>query len=150
MPPAPEVGDVVLGEVVELHPSGALVRLAEGAMGFLHASEMCPAPDDNGPMWVTVGEQVLAKVIGYDRMGRPTLSLRRVTPEDRESWAFHKEAVEFRSVLQTQTRVVPSGEEAGEAQERIERRLKKWIDTTQAALAKLRRKRAGRPKLLWE
>jgi len=141
----PLVGDVVAGEVTEIHPNGAMVRLAGGQVGFLHVSEMDLTPDGEGPAWVRIGDRVVAKVVGYDRLGRPSLSVRRATDWDREALEFHQQALEFNTALRRQAGLALNGPQGTEEEEPIEWRLRKWLTTTQSAMAKLRRRRATRP-----
>ncbi|MBC7092414.1 S1 RNA-binding domain-containing protein [Candidatus Bipolaricaulota bacterium] len=136
-----KVGDLSLGKVLEIHPNGALIGLAEGEAGFLHLTEIAEEPVGRVEDYLTEGQQVLVKVIGYDRLGRPSLSLRRVTDRDREAAEFHREAIEFRSVLANRSISVPLPERP---EERLEWRLSRWLDEAEAALARLRKHRAGR------
>lgn len=130
------VGDVAVGKVLEVQPNGALIGLAEGGVGFLHASEM--ADPGRG---LTPGQEVLVKVIGLDRLERPALSMRRVTDGDRDAMAYHLEAVGFRSALASRPLAVPP---APTPEERVEWRLQAWIKTAEGALGRLRRRQASR------
>lgn len=127
------VGDLAFGKVLELQPTGALVGLPTGEVGFLHLSEVQGA--------LTAGQEVLVKVIGLDRRDRPTLSIRRVTDQDRDAMAYHREAVEFGSAL-TARPLVPPPPAAPE--ERVEWRLGAWLRTAEGALGRLRRRQAAR------
>lgn len=138
----PQVGDLVVGKVVKLHPHGAVVALADGVWGFLHASEI-PA---EGPSWtgasqnLSEGQEVLVKVIGSDRRGRPSLSLTRVTPRDRETAEFHREVQAMRSALAGHP-VAAAGEPREEG---IESRLERWLGEAEGFIARLRRNRTKR------
>ncbi|GAB4309647.1 MAG: hypothetical protein Kow0097_10860 [Candidatus Bipolaricaulota bacterium] len=133
MTPKLGVGDLVLGKVIEIQANGALLGFPGGEVGFLHASEIV----GDG---LSVGQELLVKVIGFDRLERPTLSLRRVTDQDREAIAYHREAIEFRSALIARS-AAPPVEEPGE---RIEWRLEAWLKATEAALGRLKRRRGAR------
>lgn len=141
MTPALRVGDLAVGKVLEIQVNGALIGFPEGGVGFLHTSEI-PAPSDGpGERALVVGQEVLVKVIGSDRLERPALSLRRVTDQDREAIAYHREAIEFRSALTSRAAATPLPEEP---EERVEWRLEAWLKATEAALARLRRRRGTR------
>lgn len=130
------VGDVAWGKVLEVQPNGALIGLAEGGVGFLHASE---AADPGGGL--TPGQEVLVKVIGLDRLERPALSMRRVTDGDRDAMVYHREAVEFRSALASRPLAASP---APTPEERVEWRLQAWAKTAEGALGRLRRRQATR------
>ncbi|MCX7750091.1 MAG: S1 RNA-binding domain-containing protein [Candidatus Bipolaricaulota bacterium] len=129
------VGDLAFGKVLELQPTGALVGLPTGEVGFLHLSEV---PDGAGGSLVP-GQELLVKVIGLDRLERLALSVRRVTDEDRDAMAYHREAVEFRSALASRPLTAPPPPE-----ERLEWRLQRWLKTAEGALGRLRRRQAAR------
>lgn len=127
----PRVGELVWARVLELLPNGALLQLEEEEQGFLPISEASAEE-------LNVGAEVVVKVIGYDRASRPVLSMRRVSEADREEAQFHREALEFRSVLSA--RALPISEEK-QAEERVEWRLARWISQAEGVL----RRRRSRP-----
>jgi len=141
MTPKLRVGDLVLGKVIEIQPNGALIGFPEGEVGFLHVSEIVEDGLSSGEKGLAVGQELLVKVIGSDRLERPTLSLRRVTDRDREAIAYHREAIEFRSALIARSAAGPPAAEPGE---RIEWRLEAWLKATEAALGRLQRRRGVR------
>lgn len=140
MTPQLRVGDLAVGKVLEIQANGALVGFPEGGVGFLHASEMPEGAATSGELALTVGQELLVKVIGSDRLERPALSLRRVTDQDREAIAYHREALEFRSALTSRsTTPLPD-----EPDERVEWRIAAWLKATDAALGRLKRRRGTR------
>lgn len=139
MTPKVRVGDLLVGKVIEIQAHGALVGFPEGEVGFLHVSEI--PPGDLAPNGPSVGEEVLVKVIGSDRLERPTLSLRRVTDQDREAITYHREALEFRSALVSRSAATPL---PTAPEERVEWRLAAWLGATDGALGRLRRRWGGR------
>ncbi|MBC7220365.1 S1 RNA-binding domain-containing protein [Candidatus Bipolaricaulota bacterium] len=141
MTPKLRVGDLVLGKVIEIQVNGALLGFPGGEVGFLHSSEIVEDGLSLGEKGLAVGQELLVKVIGSDRLERPTLSLRRVTDQDREAIAYHREAIEFRSALIAHSPAAPLAEER---EERIEWRLEAWLKATEAALGRLKRRREGR------
>ncbi len=141
MTPKLRVGDLVLGKVLELQFNGALIGFSEGGVGFLHASEMPDELGGSGEKGLTIGQEVLVKVIGSDRLERPTLSLKRVTDQDRAAIEYHREAIEFRSALTNRSAAVPLPEQP---EERVEWRLAAWLKATDTALGRLKRRRGMR------
>lgn len=135
------VGDLTWGKVLEILPNGAVLYLDEETQGFLHLSEIADEPVNRVEDRLQEGDQLLVKVIGYDRLGRPTVSLRRVTEMDREMAEFHREAVEFRALLSQRVVSVP---EPQRTEERLEWRLSRWLAEAEAALSALRRRRNER------
>jgi len=137
----PNVGDLVVGKVVEIRPNGAVVALSDKEVGFLHISEIAEEGISRIEDRVKEGQELVLKVIGYDRMGRPSLSLTRVTPRDKEAVEDHREVVRMRSALTGRPLTLP---EEHPPEERIEWRLAGWIEEAEAALIKLRRNRSRR------
>jgi len=134
------VGDLVWAKVLELLPNGALLQLDEETSGFLHLSEIGEGVS-SAEEKLAEGMEVLVKVIGTDHLGRPLLSLRRVTEADREAAEFHREALEFRSLLSRRS-LAP--EEGGKTEDRLEWRLSRWLAEAEASLTTLRRRRNER------
>jgi len=137
----PNVGDLVVGKVVEIRPNGAVVALSDKEVGFLHISEIAEEGISRIEDRVKEGQELVLKVVGYDRMGRPSLSLTRVTPRDKEAVEYHREVVRMRSALTGRPLTLP---EEHPPEERIEWRLAGWIEEAEAALIKLRRNRSRR------
>jgi len=138
---SPKVGDLVIGRVVEIRPNGAVVALPDEEVGFLHISEIAEEGVNRIEDHISEGQELVLKVIGYDRLGRPSLSLARVTPRDREAVEFHREVVRMRSALAGRSVNLPEEEPP---EERIEWRLARWLEEAEASLARLRRNRAKR------
>ncbi len=135
------VGDLVWAKVLEIVPNGALLSLDEETQGFLHLSEIADEPVTRVEERLQEGAELLVKVIGYDRLGRPTVSLRRVTELDRETAEFHREAVEFGALLSQRVTSVP---EPQRTEERLEWRLRRWLTEAEATLNTIRRRRNER------
>lgn len=141
MTPKLKVGDLLVGKVLEIQANGALIGFPEGGVGFLHASEI---PDEDarpGERNLVLDQELLVKVIGSDRLERPALSLRRISDQDREAIAYHREAIEFRSALTNRSAAIPLPEKP---EERIEWRLQAWIKGSETALGRLKRRRGTR------
>ncbi|HEC63367.1 MAG TPA: S1 RNA-binding domain-containing protein, partial [Candidatus Acetothermia bacterium] len=96
---AHHVGELVVGKVAELRPHGALISLPQGEVGFLPAAEVADPMPRRLEDHLRVGQELVLKVVGFDRQGRPSLSLTRVTPRDREAVEYHLEVVRMQSQL---------------------------------------------------
>lgn len=136
----PKIGDIVGGLVVDISETGATITLPDGSSGFLHVSEMEHAGEASGPT-VCVGREVLVKVVGLDRSGRPTLSLRRLSSEDKQMAQFHDEVVQMRSALAERSLPAAQGKQT---EDRIEWRLRRWLDQARHTLVHLEKRRANR------
>lgn len=72
------VGQIVPGKVTKLVPFGAFVRVDEGIEGLVHISELARRHVDVPDQIVTVGEEVMVKVIDIDlERRRISLSLKQ-------------------------------------------------------------------------
>ena len=138
---SPNVGDLVVGRVLEIRPNGALIALSDKEAGFLHISEIAEETVSRVEDYIQEGQELILKVIGFDRLGRPSLSLARVTLRDREAFEYHREVVRMKSALAGRTLKLP---EEQEPEERIEWRLARWLEEAEASLAKLKRSRSKR------
>lgn len=138
---SPNVGDLVVGKVLEIRPNGAVIALAGDQTGFLHISEVTEDGTSRMGDVIQEGQELVLKVIGFDRLGRPSLSLSRVTARDREALEYHREVVKMRSALAGRSLDLPQG---NEPEERIEWRLARWLEEAEASLARLERNRAKR------
>ncbi len=139
----PKVGDIIGGVVQELTENGANISLPDGSCGFLHLSEMDGSPE-RGTQKVDAGQELLVKVVGLDRNGRPALSLRRLSSEDREMAEFHDEVVQMHSALAERSPAMASQDPQPDDEERIEQRLERWLAEAKAVLALLEKRRAKR------
>ncbi|MCS7240193.1 MAG: S1 RNA-binding domain-containing protein [Candidatus Bipolaricaulota bacterium] len=125
------VGELVWARVLETLPSGLVLGLDEETQGFLPASEVSAEGNEKGLQGFSTGMELLVKIVGYDRLGRPTLSLRRVTETDREEAEFHREALEFRSMLSNRTMSLSA---ESQTEERLEWRLAWWLTQAEGVL----------------
>ncbi len=81
----PEEDEVVLCKVTKIYPNSVFVNLLEyGDSGIIHISEVSPGRIRNLRDFVSVGRQVVCKVLRVDRQkGHIDLSLRRVNSNQR-------------------------------------------------------------------
>ncbi len=70
----PEVGQIYLGKVVRLMQFGAFVEIAPGKDGLVHISKLDDRRVEKVEDVVTIGDEILVKVIEIDKQGRINLS----------------------------------------------------------------------------
>lgn len=82
----PEEDEIVLCQVTKLFPNSVFVDLLEyGHSGMIHISEVSPGRIRNLRDYVSIGRQLVCKVLHIDReRGHIDLSLRRVNSTQRE------------------------------------------------------------------
>lgn len=73
-----KVGSIYQGKVVKVIDSGAFVSLPGGKDGFVHISELANYRVDFVDDILSEGQEIKAKLKGFDRQGRPKLSYRDV------------------------------------------------------------------------
>ena len=82
----PEINEIVLCKVTKIFPSSVFVELLEypGKSGIVHISEVSPGRIRNLRDYVSVGRQIVCKILRVDReKGHIDLSLRRVNSNQR-------------------------------------------------------------------
>jgi len=79
----PEVGMVIKGKVVRIIPIGAFVELGGGKDGMVHISQICNERIETIEPHLTIGQEVIVKVIKIDEKGRVNLTIKNVTEEDK-------------------------------------------------------------------
>lgn len=79
----PEVGMVIKGKVVRIIPIGAFVELGGGKDGMVHISQVCNERIETIEPHLTIGQEVIVKVIKIDDKGRVNLTIKNVTEEDK-------------------------------------------------------------------
>ncbi len=78
-----EIGAVLEGTVTKITSFGAFVRLPEGLTGLVHISQIADCYVKDVRDFLEEGQKVKVKVVGFDKMGRPDLSIKQAkeTPE---------------------------------------------------------------------
>jgi len=71
-----EVGEVYTGKVSRILNFGAMVEILPGKEGLVHVSELASYRVNKVEDEVSIGDEVMVKVIGIDNMGRVNLSRR--------------------------------------------------------------------------
>ncbi len=78
-----EVGDVLLGKVVNILPIGAQVELKPGKKGLVHISKLANRRVERVEDVVSIGDEILVRVIDIKPDGKIDLTRRGLIPEDR-------------------------------------------------------------------
>jgi len=89
----------VVGEITAIKPYGAFVRLVTGDQGMIHISEVATEYVRDITQYLTVGQQVVVKVIGRNEEGKYNLSLKRVSRQDHDAALFHNEVTQVKKAL---------------------------------------------------
>jgi polyribonucleotide nucleotidyltransferase len=76
-----EPGTLIKGKVVGMIPVGAFVQLCPGKDGMIHISQF-PFRVPTVDSVVSVGDEVLVRVVDVDDKGRISLTMRGLTPEE--------------------------------------------------------------------
>jgi polyribonucleotide nucleotidyltransferase len=79
-----EVGEVYTGKVSRIFDFGAMVEVLPGKEGMVHISELAAYRVNKVEDEVSVGDEVMVKVIGIDNQGRVNLSRRALFEKDSE------------------------------------------------------------------
>lgn len=77
-----EIGDIYTGKVVGIVPFGAFVQILNGREGLLHISNICHERVEKVEDVLSIGDEVLVKVIDIDSQGRISLSRKAVLPKE--------------------------------------------------------------------
>ena len=75
-----EVGEIYLGKVVRITEFGAFVELIEGKDGLLHISKISDKRIKKVEDVLSLGDEVLVKVMEIDKQGRVNLSRKDALP----------------------------------------------------------------------
>jgi len=86
-PGFPEEDEIVLCKVTEIIPNSVFVELVEyRRQGMIHISEIAPGRIRNLREYVTIGKEIICKILRLDReRGHIDLSLRRVNSTERQA-----------------------------------------------------------------
>ncbi len=79
----PEVGMILKGKVVRIIPIGAFVELAPGKDGMVHISQVCNERIETIEPHLSVGQQVVVKVMKIDEKGRVNLTIKGVSEDEK-------------------------------------------------------------------
>ncbi len=82
-----EVGMIRKGKVVRIIPIGAFVELAPGKDGMVHISQISQERIETVESKLSVGDEVIVKVVKIDEKGRVNLTIKGVTDEEKAQLA---------------------------------------------------------------
>ncbi len=77
-----EVGDVFLGKVVRIMQFGAFVELLPGKDGLVHISKLDNRRVEKVEDVVSIGDEILVKVVEIDKQGKINLTRKGLLPDD--------------------------------------------------------------------
>ena len=77
-----KVGEVYLGKVVKITTFGAFVEILPGKEGLVHISKLDTSRVNKVEDVVSVGDEILTKVVEIDAQGRINLSRKDALPQD--------------------------------------------------------------------
>ncbi len=82
-----EVGMIRKGKVVRIIPIGAFVELAPGKDGMVHISQISQERIETVESKLSVGDEVIVKVVKIDEKGRVNLTIKGVADEEKAQLA---------------------------------------------------------------
>jgi polyribonucleotide nucleotidyltransferase len=83
-----ERGLIAVGKVVRIIPVGAFVELLPGKDGMVHISQLLHSRVEKVEDAVSVGDEVVVKVVDIDDRGRINLTIKGVSDEERARFGF--------------------------------------------------------------
>jgi len=112
----PEIDEIVLCKVTKIYPNSVFVQLLEYSdSGMVHISEVSPGRIRNLRDYVSIGRQIVCKVLRIDRdRGHIDLSLRRVNSNQRK-----EKLDEIKSELKAESIVKTVAKKSGKKTEEI-------------------------------
>lgn len=82
----PEINALYRGKVVRIADFGAFVNFMPGTDGLVHISQIVPERVNDVKDYLNEGDMVTVKVLDIDNRGRVKLSIKEVTPEEKEAF----------------------------------------------------------------
>jgi polyribonucleotide nucleotidyltransferase len=82
----PEVGKLYKGKVTRIENFGAFVEILPNKNGLVHVSELSDSFVKNVTDVLKIGDEVVAKIIEIDNMGRVNLSIKQVSEDEKNSF----------------------------------------------------------------
>lgn len=82
----PEINALYRGKVVRIADFGAFVNFMPGTDGLVHISQIVPERVNDVKDYLNEGDMVTVKVLDIDNRGRVKLSIKEITPEEKEAF----------------------------------------------------------------
>lgn len=82
-----ETGETYLGKVMRIEKYGAFVEILPGKDGLVHISQLAPERVEKTEDVVSIGDEIMVKVIGIDDRGRIDLSRKALMVDDSQETA---------------------------------------------------------------
>jgi len=82
----PKVGDVFKGKVTRIMNFGAFVEIVPGKEGLVHISQISPRRIAKVEDVLKIGDEAVVKLVEIDDMGRLNLSIKAVSPQEKEKF----------------------------------------------------------------
>lgn len=79
-----EIGNIVEGKVINVMPFGAFVSLPDNKSGMVHISEITREYIEDINDYIKQGDTVKVKVIGIDKNGKISLSIKKALRDERK------------------------------------------------------------------
>lgn len=143
-----EIGSFVEGRIVDIVKFGVFVKIKGEKTGLVHISQISDEFVRNISDYVTVGSDIVAKVISIDDKGRVQLSMKDVPPEKA---AQFKKSVEEKNPSSSSQPISETpfyrNKNAPPKEENFESKMKKFLRQSEDRLIDLKRstesKRSG-------
>ncbi|MCR1898099.1 polyribonucleotide nucleotidyltransferase [Irregularibacter muris] len=87
-----EIGEVYLGKVARILNFGAFVELPGGKEGLVHISKLAHERVEKVEDVVSIGDEILVKVVEIDKQGRINLSRKATLPKENKNETKDKDA----------------------------------------------------------
>lgn len=129
-----EIGSIVECRVVDIVPFGAFVKIKGGGNGLIHISQISEKFVRDVRDFLSVGDDVVAKVAQIDQKGRVQLSMREVKPEELD--AMQKTMMEAAAAREKKER---PQERAEPREESFEAKMKNFMRQSEDRLVDIKR-----------
>lgn len=124
-----EIGQIFDGTVIKITPFGAFVKLSNGETGLVHISQIADCFVKDVHDFLSEGQQVKVKVLGFSQLGKPNLSIKQAR-EDHPKAQFHSGDHPKKDFLDSK---------AWNSQDSFEEKLSKFLKESDERQEELRR-----------
>jgi len=139
-----EVGSKLQGKVTGITNFGAFIELPEGSTGLVHISEVADNYVKDINEFLTVGDEVMVKVLNVEKDGKIGLSIKKAKEQAETAGSERSE----RPQRQQRPRNFKPDKRSGGTVESFESKMSRFLKDSEDRLASLKRhtesKRGGR------